>query len=201
MTLRTSSALHLNVSGALFIVLEDVIRMVKQTERTRKLNAVMEKEKAKEMERQKDNERGREKEKLRKTYSLTHCKSMDVTEIPSNRPRTGTLDLHFPVIDTQDDRDKEAEIERALFEQARGRRKSINQRFRSNTCEDEEQAYDLEVSTKSESLTYASFNRRKAGHISSHAHGSESVQVPDTSTGKHMNKLLTLTTATHNFMA
>ena len=195
LTIRTSSALHLNVSGALFIVLEDVIRMVKQTEKTKKLKAMIEKETQKEKERErererekereKDNEKGREQEKLRKISSLTHCKSMELTENPlhSSKSKKGSLDQHFPTVDSQDDREKEAEIERALFEQARGRRKSINQRFRSTSCEDEEQTYDLEVSTKSESLTYASFNRRKAAHNASYSNGFLPVQVPDTSIG------------------
>lgn len=181
----------MNVSGALFIVLEDVIRMIKQTEKTKKLKANIEKEKMKEKEKEK------EKEKLRRVGSLTHCKSMEISEVPLgivNRPRTGTLDLHFPVIDTEDERDKEAEVERALFEQARGRRKSINQRFRSKSCEDEEQAYDLEVSTKSESLTYASFNRRKAGHNSSLAPGISPVKAHDTSIGKFINTRMTIYT-------
>ena len=182
------------MSGALFIVLEDVIRMVKQTEKTKKLIAVIEKEKQKEIERErekereKDNEKGREKEKLRQISSLTHCKSMELTENPlhSSISKKGTLDLLFPAVDSQDDRDKEAEIERALFEQARGRRKSINQRFRSTSCDDEEQTYDLEVSTKSESLTYASFSRRKAAHNASYNSGFLHVQVPDTSIGVYL---------------
>ena len=175
-------------------MLEDAIRMIKQTEKTKILKANIEKEKMKEKEREKEKERDKEKEKLRRVGSLTHCKSMEITEVPLglvNRPRTGTLDQCFPVIDTEDERDKEAEVERALFEQARGRRKSINQRFRSKSCEDEEQTYDLEVSTKSESLTYASFNRRKAGHHSSHASGILPVKAPDTSICKYMYTRMT----------
>ena len=57
--------------------------------------------------------------------------------------------------------DIDSDAERNLFKQIRDRKQSINQQFRMDWNEKDDEEHDLEISTKSELLTYASYARKK----------------------------------------
>ena len=88
---------------------------------------------------------------------VTDC-SLRTDEQTSDRDQDhlSTLSFHFPDV-------KNSDHDAELSDQARGRSKSINQRFRMGRNESEDREDDVEICTKSESLSYAVYKRRKGG--------------------------------------
>ena len=115
--------------------------------------------------REKEKERDRQKDRDRKIVEgMNRSQNIDVTDYNlrsddqnSNRHQDhSTLSFHFPDA-------KHSDHDAELSDQARGRSKSINQRFRMSKNESEDREDDVEISTKSESLSYAVYKRRKGG--------------------------------------
>ena len=192
-TLRTCSALHLNISGALFIVLEDVLRLVKQTNTARagtiKLyssgingmggmgtssgsNSNNNSASKSPLDRNnnkpyKVNSRGDLIDFIpieRNTLSIMEDETSMGISKENNGSRGMTIDVDRDkdkVKDRDSDGDREFQLNHRRFQMARERKKSINQQFRMEWNEKDDGDYDQEISTKSESLTYASYARKR----------------------------------------
>ena len=192
-TLRTCSALHLNISGALFIVLEDVLRLVKQTNTARagtiKLyssgingmggmgtssgsNSNNNSASKSPLDRNnnkpyKVNSRGDLIDFIpieRNTLSIMEDETSMGISKGNNGSRGMTIDVDRDkdkVKDRDSDGDREFQLNHRRFQMARERKKSINQQFRMEWNEKDDGDYDQEISTKSESLTYASYARKR----------------------------------------
>ena len=116
--------------------------------------------------REKEKERDRQKDRDRKIVEgMNRSQNIDVTDYNlrideqtshRNQDHLSNLSFHFPDV-------KHSDHDAELSDQARGRSKSINQRFRMGRNESEDREDDVEISTKSESLSYAVYKRRKGG--------------------------------------